>query len=91
MTANGVSGQPLQVNRGLLVGGVVLLGVGGVLGAAGVLLGSLAVVSATRQWVNQLDTPPSEMALQALHQARAATSAAAEAWRGQGNSKKIPA
>jgi len=86
MTANEVSSQPVQVNRGLLITGAVLVGVGGVLGAAGLLLGSLAVVSATRRWVNQLDTPPSEMARQALHQARAATSAAAEAWRVEGSS-----
>ena len=87
MTANGVSRQSLQVNRGLLVSGAVLAGIGGVLAAAGVVLGSLAVVSATRQWVNQFETPPSEMALQALHQARVATAAAAEAWRNEVRSK----
>jgi hypothetical protein len=91
MTANGVSRQPVEVNRGLLVGGAVLLGVGGVLGAAGLLIGTFAVVSATRQWVKQLETPPSEMALQRLHQAKVATSAAAEAWRQEGKPKAPPA
>jgi len=91
MTANGVSRQPLQVNRGLLVSGAVMLGVGGVLGATGLLLGSLAVLSATRRWVDQLETPPSEMALQAWHQAKVATSAAAEAWRNEVRSTKTPA
>ena len=87
MTASGLSRQPVQVNRGLLVAGVVFLGDGGVLGTTGVILGGLAVLSATRQWVNQLETPPSEMALQMLHQAKVATSAAADAWREEGKSK----
>jgi hypothetical protein len=90
MTASGVSRQPLEINRGLLVGGAVLVGIGGLLGATGVLIGTFAIVSATRQWVKQLETPPSEMALQRLHQAKVATSAAAEAWRGEGKSKATP-
>ena len=90
MTASGVSRQPVEVNRGLLVGGAVLLGVGGVLGAAGLLISTFAVLTATRKWVRQLETPPSEMALQKLHQAKVATSAAAEAWRQEGKSQATP-
>ena len=91
MTASGVSRQPVEINRGLLVGGAVLLGVGGVLAAAGLLMGTFAVVSATRRWVDQLDTPPSEMAMQKLHAAKVASSAAAEAWRQHGKSPATPA
>jgi hypothetical protein len=83
MTANEVSRQPVQLNRGFLVSGAVLVGVGGVLGATGVLLGTFAILSATRQWMKQLETPPSEMAAQRLHQAKVATSAAADAWRAE--------
>ena len=73
----------LHLNRRLLVGSGVLIGTGGVLGATGILLGTYAVVTATRQWMKQLEVPPSEIARQKLHQARLASAAAAEAWRSQ--------
>jgi hypothetical protein len=87
MTANEMSLQPVQLNRGALVSGAVLVGVGGLLGATGVLLGTYAILSATRQWMKQLETPPSEIAAQRLHQAKVATSAAAHAWRAEGRPK----
>jgi hypothetical protein len=59
----------------------VLLGTGGLLAFTGVLLLSSAVVAATRQWVNQLEQPPSELAKLKWRQARAATTAGAKAWR----------
>jgi hypothetical protein len=72
----------VQVNQGLVMGGAVLLGLGGLLGFAGVMLLSSAVVSATRRWLQQLERPPREIARLRLQQVRAATSAGAEAWRG---------
>jgi hypothetical protein len=90
MTTSEVSRQPLQLNRGALVGGAVLVGVGGLLGATGVLLGTFAVLSATRQWIKQLETPPSEVAAQRLHQAKVATSAAADAWRAERKARTGP-
>ena len=67
-------------NRVLLAGGV-LAGIGGLLGCAGALLVSSALVSASRRWVRQLDQPPSTMAKVKWQQARAATTAGARAWR----------
>jgi len=72
----------VQLNKNLLISGAVLVGIGGALGAAGLLLGSTAVASAMRQWVKQLDQPPTEMAKQKWQQARAATAAGAKAWQG---------
>jgi hypothetical protein len=72
----------VQVNQGLVMGGAVLIGLGGLLGFAGVMLLSSAVVSATRRWLQQLERPPRETARLRLQQFRAATSAGAEAWRG---------
>ena len=72
----------VQLNKKLLISGAVLVGIGGALGAAGLLLGSTAVASAMRQWVKQLDQPPTEMAKQKWQQARAATTAGAKAWQG---------
>ena len=72
----------VQLNKNLLISGAVLVGIGGFLGATGLLLGSTAVASAMRQWVRQLDQPPTEMAKQKWQQARAATLAGAKAWQG---------
>jgi len=70
----------MDVNRRLLWGGVTLLGVGGVLCAAGATLSIAAVVGATRRWVGQLEEPPSQVARRRWAQARAATSAGIDAW-----------
>lgn len=78
-----MSRPTLHLNRGLVVAGAVLIGVGGVLGAAGILLGTYAVVNASRDWMGQLEVPPSEMARRKLQQARMASVAAADAWRQQ--------
>ncbi len=72
----------IRVNKKLLIGGAALVGIGGGLAAMGVLLGSTAVASAMRQWVRQLDQPPSEMARQQWNKARAATLAGTKAWQG---------
>ena len=54
-----------------------------------VLVGS-ALLSATRQWVNQLEQPPSEMARRKWQQAKAAASAGAEAWRNGPQTRSAP-
>jgi hypothetical protein len=75
----------IRVNKKLVISGAVLVGIGGSLAATGVLLGSTAIASAMRQWIRQLDQPPSEMAKQKWNQARAATQAGAKAWQGGSN------
>jgi hypothetical protein len=71
----------MQVNRSLLVGGGVLVGIGGLLGFTGMVLVGSALLSATRQWVNQLERPPSEIARRKWQQTKAAAAAGAGAWR----------
>jgi hypothetical protein len=75
----------IQLNRNLLVGGGVLVALGGLLGFTGMALVSSALLSATRQWVDQLERPPSELARRRWVQAKAAAtagaSAGAAAWR----------
>jgi hypothetical protein len=71
----------VQLDRRLIAGGGVLIGIGGLLGFAGMVLVSSAIVSAARQRVNQLEQPPSELAKRIWQQARAATTAGAKAWR----------
>ena len=58
MMSNEGSQGGTQVNRSLLVGGGVLVGIGGLLGFTGMVLVGSALLSATRQWVNQLERPP---------------------------------
>jgi hypothetical protein len=77
----GVARGEVQLNRRRISGGGVLIGIGGLLGLAGILLVGSAIVSAARQRVNQLERPPSELAKRKWQQARAATSAGAKAWR----------
>ena len=90
MTDIGLTRPSLRFNRGMLVGGAVLIGAGGVLVATGVLLGTYAGATGTRQWMKQLEVPPSQLARRRLHQARLASAAAAKAWRNQ-NSISTPA
>jgi hypothetical protein len=71
----------IQLNRNLLVGGGVLVALGGLLGFTGMALVSSALLSATRQWVDQLERPPTEMARRRWEQTKAAASAGAAAWR----------
>jgi hypothetical protein len=79
--ADASSRGDIQVNRSLLVGGGVLVGLGGLLGFTGMALISSALISATRQWVDHLERPPSEMARRRWEQAKAAAAAGAAAWR----------
>ena len=71
----------VQPNGRRIAGGGVLIGLGGLLGFTGMLLVSSAIVSAARQRVNQLEQPPREIAKLKWQQARAATTAGANAWR----------
>jgi hypothetical protein len=75
------SRSDIQVNRSLLVGGGVLVALGGLLGFTGMALVSSALLSATRQWVDQLEQPPSEIARRRWEQTKAAATAGAAAWR----------
>jgi hypothetical protein len=72
-----------QLNRSLLIGGGVLLGLAGLLGFTGAVLVSSALISATRQWVDRLEQPPTEIARRRWEQTKAAAAAGAAAWRNE--------
>jgi hypothetical protein len=65
---------PLMTGGGLVVAGGLLM-------LAGVIVGSVHVLLATRQWVREMDVPPSEAARMKLAQAKAAAQAGASAWQ----------
>ena len=79
--SNHAARSEIQLNRNLLVGGGVLVALGGLLGFTGMALVSSALISATRQWVDHLERPPSEIARRRWEQAKAAASAGAAVWR----------
>jgi hypothetical protein len=76
----GTSGLP-RVRPAPLVTGGTLIAVGGAIALVGVAIGGAHLISATRQWIREMDVPPSELAKLKLAQARAAASAGADAWQ----------
>ena len=70
-----------QFNSRLLLGGILLMGIGGVIGLAGLALGGSVIVAAGRRYVQQMEVPPGELAKQKLAQAKAATAAGVGVWR----------
>lgn len=75
-----------HVNRNLLTVGAALTGLGALFALTGTMIVGVALASAGRGWVKHLETPPTELASRKLHQARAASIAGMEAWRGQTDS-----
>lgn len=87
MATNGSTKDHLPINTGLLtVAGVFAL-LGALLMGVAALIGSNAVMSAVRDWVNMQDVPPTESAksmIRVLHNAAlAGTTAGAEAWKNE--------
>jgi hypothetical protein len=71
-------------DRGLLVRGIALLGVGGVIMALGAFVTGAVAVRATRRWVNRWEQPPRAVARQRIGQARSAVAAGTRGWRDNG-------
>jgi ABC-type transporter Mla maintaining outer membrane lipid asymmetry permease subunit MlaE len=76
-----------QVRSGPLVAGGVLTGVGAVLAMAGAVVAGTHVLAATRAWIKELETPPSQFARLRWEQAKTAAAAGAATWRGHPNAQ----
>ena len=63
------------LQTGPRLAGAVLIGVGSLLGVAGVAIAGATLTAAARRYVNNMELPPSELARQHLAKARAAASA----------------
>jgi hypothetical protein len=70
----------IQLNRQQIIAGSVLIGVGGVIAAAGIAVAGTALAAAFRQRVQQMDVPPSELARQHWSAVKHATSAGVDVW-----------
>jgi hypothetical protein len=77
--------RKVEINRGLIMGGMVLISVGALLGAVGGVATAAALIGATRSWIKQWDEPPSAVARRRLAQARSAAAAGAQGWRQNGS------
>jgi hypothetical protein len=81
MAGEEVPARGLALKTGPLLAGAVLIGIGSLLGLAGLAIAGAALGAAARRYVNNMEVPPSELAKQNLAKARAAASAGASAWR----------
>jgi hypothetical protein len=70
-----------QVRSAPLVTGGSLVAIGGLIALAGVIVGGLHLLAATRQWISEMEVPPSELARLHWAKARAAASAGIGAYQ----------
>jgi hypothetical protein len=75
------------VQAGPLVVGGSLIGIGAAVAAVGMAIAGAHLISATRQWVNELETPPSQLARLKWEQAKTAAASGATTWREHPNAK----
>jgi hypothetical protein len=85
MTSNDASvrqaaGWP-ELRSGPLLAGGILTGIGALLALAGAGVVITHVVTATRAWINELETPPDQLARLKWEQAKTAVAAGAASWQ----------
>jgi hypothetical protein len=76
-----------QVRSGPLMAGGILVGIGAVIALAGLAVAGTHVAAATRAWINELETPPDQLAMLKWEQAKSAMAAGASTWRKHPNSQ----
>jgi hypothetical protein len=76
-----------ELRSGPLMAGGILIGIGAVVALAGVAIAGTHVAAATRAWINELETPPGELAMLKWEQAKTAAAAGAATWRGHPNAR----
>lgn len=70
-----------QLNKTTMMTGAVLVGAGGLIGLIGVIVSGTAMASACRQWLRDLEVPPSEVVKHKWGQTKAAAAAGSGAWQ----------
>jgi hypothetical protein len=76
-----------EVRSGPLVVGGILIGVGAIVAMAGAAVAGTHLVAATRAWIQELETPPGELARLRWEQAKAAAAAGASTWQNHPHNK----
>jgi hypothetical protein len=80
-----------QFRTAPLITSAVMVGVGTLIALTGLAVGGGHLLSVTRQWINEMEVPPSELARLKWTQARAAMAAGAAAWQNGAQSQSSPA
>ncbi len=75
------SGTLPQFRSGLLIAGAAIVGAGTLMALAGLAIGGSHVLSATRQWIREMEVPPGELARMRWSQAKSAMAAGTSAWQ----------
>ena len=70
-----------QFRTAPLITSSAMVGAGTLIALAGLAIGAGHLLSATRQWISEMEVPPSELARLKWTQARTAMSAGAAAWQ----------
>jgi hypothetical protein len=79
-----------QFRTAPLITSAVMVGAGTLIVLTGLAVGGGHLVSATRQWINEMEVPPSELARLKWTQARAAMAAGAAAWQNGAQDQPSP-
>jgi hypothetical protein len=91
MANTGTNNQPARawprLESGPLITGGVLIGIGAVVAMAGLTVAGSHVVAATRAWIKELETPPSQIAKLKWEQAKTAAASGANTWREHPNAQ----
>jgi hypothetical protein len=91
MAYNATKNQPTgawpQLESGPLLAGGILVGIGAVAALVGLTVAGAHVAAATRAWINELETPPSQLAKLKWEQAKSAAVSGASTWREHPNAK----
>ncbi len=77
-----------QFRTAPLITSAAMVGAGTLIALAGLAVGGGHLLSATRQWINEMEVPPSELAKLRWTQARAAMTAGAAAWQNGAQSRR---
>ena len=70
-----------QFRTAPLITSAAMIGAGTLIALAGLAVGGSHLLSVTRQWINEMEVPPSELARLKWTQARTAMAAGAAAWQ----------
>ena len=70
-----------EVRTGPIITGAALFGAGALIALAGLAVGGTHLFSATRQWIREMEVPPSEQARLKWAQAKTAAAAGTAAWQ----------
>jgi hypothetical protein len=85
------SGNQFTVDsRSIIIGGT-LFGLGVAACIAGMAVGGSGLLSAAQSWIEGMDRPPSELARGTWTQAKAAATAAGQAWQNAQDTPRVPA